>query len=87
MKKLLIMLLFSIVGLTLNAPNRDTPPKWKPVSFEIVDADNNQLAIVTKHGIYCYNYLPPAFLVYERKRNFGYEILLKQFETNRKKWH
>lgn len=59
----------------LSAPGPEKLPDWRPVSFEI-----RENCVITKHGNYQFDNLPEGFLVYERKRSFGYEILLKEFK-------
>jgi hypothetical protein len=82
MKKTIIMILFIMMTLSLHAPVNELIPPWKPVSFEI-----ENLKIITRHGEFTYKTLPNFFLVYERQRIFGYEIILKTFNSYIKKWH
>ena len=82
MKKSIIGFLFLCCVMQLHAPTPEQFPPWKPVSFEITD-----LTIITIHGKYPFRELPNLFLVYERKRVFGYEIIMRKFYSVTKKWH
>jgi hypothetical protein len=73
--KLLLIYLFFLIPAHLSAPGQEIIPEWHYVSFNIEEG-----RIITKHGIYLRE-LPDGFLVYERKRKFGYEILLKEFKS------
>jgi hypothetical protein len=82
MKRTIVMFLFVLMSLSLHAPVTELIPPWKPVSFKIENT-----TIITRHGEFSYKTLPNFFLVYERRRAFGYEIILKTFEAKTKKWH